>query len=132
MRSTNTNSGAPVTAIRNGDIDNNPVTERAAVRQPFGPTPGHPEYPCAHCIQSGAMAGAITAMLGTEDIPEVTLTSPSAPGVTHKYTNLRALNDEASAARIYAGFHYRFSIDPYGSAWISSDHRVRARGGTAA
>ena len=48
-------------------------------------------------------------MLGTEDIPEVTLTSPSAPGVTHKFTDLRALNEEASLARIYAGFHYRTS-----------------------
>jgi hypothetical protein len=39
------------------------------------------------------MAGAITALLGSEEIPEVTLTSPTAPGVTHKFTNLRALND---------------------------------------
>jgi hypothetical protein len=99
----------PITAIRNGDIDNNPATERVASWQPLGPTPTHPEYPCAHCIQSGSMAGAIAAMLGTEDIPEVTLTSPSAPGITHKFTNLRAMNDEASGARIYAGFHYRTS-----------------------
>lgn len=99
----------PITAIRNGDIDDNPATERVAAWQPLGSTPTHPEYPCAHCIQSGSMAGAIAAMLGSEDIPEVTLTSPSAPGVTHKYTNLRALSDEASGARIYAGFHYRFS-----------------------
>jgi hypothetical protein len=99
----------PITAIRNGDIDDNPATERVAAWQPLGSTPTHPEYPCAHCIQSGSMVGAIAAMLGSEDIPEVTLTSPSAPGVTHKYTNLRAINDEASGARIYAGFHYRFS-----------------------
>jgi PAP2 superfamily len=101
----------PITAIRNGDIDDNPATERVAAWQPLGPTPTHPEYPCAHCIQSGAMGGAIAAMLGTEDIPEVTLTSSSAPGVTHKFTNLRAMNDEASAARIYAGFHYRNSTE---------------------
>jgi hypothetical protein len=99
----------PITAIRNGDIDDNPATERVAAWQPLGSTPTHPEYPCAHCIQSGSMAGAIAAMLGSEDIPEVTLTSPSAPGVTHKFTNLRAISDEASSARIYAGFHYRFS-----------------------
>jgi PAP2 superfamily len=99
----------PVTAIRNGDIDNNPATERVPSWQPLDSTPMHPEYPCAHCILSGAMAGAITALLGTEDIPEVTLTSPTAPGVTHKFTNLRAINDEVSGARIYAGFHYRTS-----------------------
>ena len=75
----------PITAIRNGDIDDNPATERVATWQPIDITPLHPEYPCAHCIVTGAVAGAITAMLGTEQIPEVVMTSPSAPGVTHKY-----------------------------------------------
>jgi len=46
--------------------------------------------------------------LGRTD-PEVTMTSPTAPGVTHRWTNLRAYEDEISAARIAAGFHYRFS-----------------------
>jgi hypothetical protein len=34
---------------------------------------------------------------------------PSAPGVTHRYTNLKAYTDEVANARIYAGFHYRSS-----------------------
>jgi hypothetical protein len=99
----------PITAIRNGDIDDNPATERVATWQPIDITPLHPEYPCAHCIVTGAVAGAITAMLGTEQVPEVVMTSPSAPGVTHKYTNVRDFNNEASEARIAAGFHWRFS-----------------------
>jgi hypothetical protein len=100
---------APITAIRNGDIDGNAATEREATWQPIDNTPMHPEYPCAHCIVSSAVASAIEAMLGTADIPEVTMTSPTAPGVTHRWTNLRAYADEVSAARIAAGFHYRFS-----------------------
>jgi hypothetical protein len=48
-------------------------------------------------------------MLGTADIPEVAMTSPTAPGVTHRWMNLHAYADEVSAARIAAGFHYRFS-----------------------
>ena len=44
----------PVTAIRNGDIDDNPATERDAAWQPIDATPMHPEYPCAHCIESAA------------------------------------------------------------------------------
>jgi PAP2 superfamily len=99
----------PITAIRNGDIDGNAATEREATWQPIDNTPMHPEYPCAHCIVSSAVASAIEAMLGTADIPEVTMTSPTAPGVTHRWTNLRAYADEVSAARIAAGFHYRFS-----------------------
>jgi hypothetical protein len=99
----------PITAIRNGDIDGNPATEREATWQPIDNTPMHPEYPCAHCIVSSAVASAIEAMLGTADIPEVTMTSPTVPGVTHRWTNLRTYKDEVSAARIAAGFHYRFS-----------------------
>jgi hypothetical protein len=74
----------PITAIRNGDIDGNPATERVATWQPIDVTPMHPEYPCAHCITSSAIAAAIEAVLGTEEIPEITLTSAFAPGVTHR------------------------------------------------
>jgi hypothetical protein len=100
----------PITAIRNGDMDDNPATERDATWQPIDATPMHPEYPCAHCIVSGAVAAAIEAALGTAEIPEVSMTSPTAPGVTHRWTNIRAYNEEVSHARIWAGFHYRFSV----------------------
>jgi hypothetical protein len=99
----------PITAIRNGDIDGNPATERDATWQPIDNTPMHPEYPCAHCVQSATAASVIEALLGTADIPEVVLTSSTAPGVTHRFTNLRAFADEVASARIWAGFHYRFS-----------------------
>jgi hypothetical protein len=99
----------PVTAIRNGDIDDNPATEREATWQPFDSTPMHLEYPCAHCIQSGAAAGVIEAVLGSQEIPEVTMTSTTAPGVAHRWTNTAAYTEEVAHARIWAGFHYRFS-----------------------
>ena len=99
----------PITAIRNGDIDGNPATERVATWQPIDMTPMHPEYPCAHCITSSAIAAVIETVLGTEEIPEVALTSPYAPGVTHRFTDLRAYTEEVANARIYAGFHYRSS-----------------------
>lgn len=99
----------PITAIRNGDIDGNSATERAATWQPIDITPPHPEYPCAHCIGSGAEASAIAAILGTDEIPDVALTSPTMPGVVHRFTNLHAFNEEVSEARILAGFHWRFS-----------------------
>jgi hypothetical protein len=99
----------PITAIRNGDIDENPATERDPTWQPIDNTPMHPEYPCAHCITSSAVAAVVEAVLGSADIPEVTMTSPTAPGATHRWTNVWAYADEVAMARIYAGFHYRFS-----------------------
>jgi hypothetical protein len=94
----------PITAIRNGDIDDNPATEREATWQPIAPTPMHPEFPCAHCIQSGAVAGVVKAVLGTMEIPEIAVTSPTAPGVTHRWTNMTDFTEEIANARIWAGF----------------------------
>ncbi len=100
----------PVTAIRNGDADGNPATELDPTWQPIADTPMHPEYPCAHCILSASIASVAETLFGTADVPEIVLTSPTAPGVTHRYTNMRAFADEVAQARIWAGFHYRFSI----------------------
>jgi hypothetical protein len=99
----------PVTAIRNGDEDNNPATERDATWEPLGPTPMHPEYPCAHCIVAGSAGAVMQAFFGTGTLPEFTLTTPTAPGVTHRWTRLQDYIDEPSNARIWSGIHYRFS-----------------------
>jgi len=99
----------PVTAIRNGDIDNNPATERDAAWEPIDATPMHPEYPCAHCISSASLVGVMEVVFGTAEMPEVSIASPTAPGVVHRWTNVRAFSDEVSEARIWAGFHYRSS-----------------------
>lgn len=81
----------PVTAIRNGDIDGNPATDREPTWEPPGETPMHTEYPCAHCILSGSVAGVVKTTLGTNDIPGIAVTSPTAPGVTHDWTSMAAL-----------------------------------------
>ncbi len=99
----------PITAIRNGEVEANSATKRDATWQPIDNTPMHPEYPCAHCINAGAAAAVIEAVLGTKIIPEVSMTSATAPGVTHRWTGLDAFCEEVSNARIWAGFHYRFS-----------------------
>lgn len=98
----------PVTAIRNGDIDGNPDTEIDATWQPLDDTPMHPEYPCAHCILSATAAAVIESTGGLGDL-EISLTSPTAPGVTHRWTSLESFTLEVANARIWAGFHYRSS-----------------------
>jgi hypothetical protein len=100
----------PVTAIRNADQSGNPATPRDASWLPLGDTPMHPEYPCAHCITSAAVAAVLRGTVG-EDIGEITLTSPTAPGVVRRWTRLDDYRDEVSNARIWAGFHYRFSAE---------------------
>ena len=98
----------PLTAIRNADIIGNNATPREASWLPLADTPMHPEYPCAHCITSSAIGAVLTHVLG-DQIPEFSLTSTTAPGVTRKWKSIEEYNEEVAAARIYAGFHYRFS-----------------------
>jgi hypothetical protein len=100
----------PVTAIRNGDLGGIAGAAADASWMPLGETPMHPEYPCAHCITSAAIAAVLRGTVG-EDIGEITLTSPTAPGVTRRWTRLSDYSDEVSNARIWAGFHYRFSTE---------------------
>lgn len=97
----------PVTAIRNADRYDNPGTERDPAWQALDSTPMHPEYPCAHCVESGA-ARFVLESLG-EPLLELSLTSPTAPGVTHHWSDLNDLTTEVANARVWAGFHYRFS-----------------------
>jgi hypothetical protein len=98
----------PVTAIRNGDLDGNDATERDPAWEPFIPTPMHPEYPCAHCINAAAGASVLEAIFG-DAVPAFSIASPTAPGVTRKFTRLSDYANEAIDARAYDGVHYRTS-----------------------
>jgi len=100
----------PITAIRNADITQNAATPREESWLPLGDTPMHPEYPCAHCITSAAISTVLRNIVGDE-FGEFSLTSPTAPGVVRKWTRLQDYSDEVANARIYAGFHYRFSTE---------------------
>jgi hypothetical protein len=46
-----------------------------------------------------------------DEVGEITLTSSAAPGVTRRWTRLSDYVDEVSNARVWAGFHYRFSTE---------------------
>jgi PAP2 superfamily len=98
----------PITAIRNGDTHGNGAITRVADWEPLVDTPLHPEYPCAHCITSAAIAAVLEAEVGPT-FPEISMTSPGAPGVTRRWTSAKAFTDEVSMARIYGGIHYRTS-----------------------
>jgi hypothetical protein len=101
----------PFTAIRNGDIDGNDATERDASWSPLIDTPMHPEYPCAHCIVSGALGAVLAAEIGDGPSPTLRSRSPTAPGVEHSWINVDDFVAEVAVARIYDGVHYRNSTE---------------------
>ena len=101
----------PITAIRNGDRDDNPDTERDANWQPMIVTPVQPEYPCAHCIIAATIGAMIRAELGRDPVPPLSSKSNTAPGVTRHWTRTEEVVKEVSEARVWDGVHYRNSCE---------------------
>jgi len=102
----------PITAIRNGDVDGNDATERDASWTPFIDTPMHPEYPCAHCIVSGAVGTVLKAEIGSGSMPTLlTTTSNTAKGASRSWTKIDDFMQEVANGRIYDGVHYRNSTE---------------------
>jgi hypothetical protein len=97
----------PITAIRIGG--GNTATEREAGWTPFIVTPMHPEYPCAHCVESGALGAVIEAEVGKATMPVLWSTSPTADGARREWRNVAEFMEEVKMARIYDGVHYRNS-----------------------
>jgi PAP2 superfamily len=94
----------PVTAIRNAEGD-----AQDPNWLPFIDTPMHPEYPCAHCIISGALGAVLAAELGNGPVPTLSSTSYTANGATRTWVKVGDFVQEVAVARIYDGVHYRNS-----------------------
>jgi hypothetical protein len=99
----------PVTAVRNGDKDDNPSTERDAGWLPLIVTPIQPEYPCAHCMIASTIATMIRIDAGKDPLPALSSRSNTAPGVTRHWTRTEDIVEEVKNARIWDGVHYRNS-----------------------
>src|SRR6266404_4821664 len=101
----------PLTAIRNGDRDDNAATERDPGWLPLIVTPIQPEYPCAHCMIAATIATIIRIDVGTEPLPTLSTISNTLPGVTRHWTRTEDVVLEVSNARIWDGVHYRNSAE---------------------
>ncbi|NOT32719.1 MAG: vanadium-dependent haloperoxidase [Candidatus Eisenbacteria bacterium] len=96
----------PITATRNA-----PAGMREAGWEPFIDTPMHPEYPCAHCVISGALGAVLESDLAGAASPRLRSTSPTAPGVEREWATPAEFMKEVAEARIYDGVHYRNSAE---------------------
>jgi len=131
----------PITAIRNGDLDNNPATDVDPFWQPlldahpltaFKGTPAHPEYPSAHSSFSGAAAAILEAAFG--DDTTFSVTSEASPGTTRTFSSFSQAIAEIVDARVFGGIHFRTSClraDALGRAVAQyvSTHAFSRKGG---
>jgi hypothetical protein len=97
-----------------GYDDGNPATIEQTGWRPLLTTPNHPEYPCAHCVITSAMAEVFSTFLDTNQIDlELHGFDPAGPAgnlnALRHYDMPNDLRHEIIDARLWAGLHYRFS-----------------------
>jgi hypothetical protein len=106
-------SWRPRTAIPRADTDRNPDTEPDPAWTPLI-TVNHPEYPSAHAFITTANAEAIARFFGSSRI-EFRLTAdkafiPQLVRTERTYDNLSTMLRELYNARVWAGLHWRDSM----------------------
>ena len=99
----------PVTAIPRGDEDGNPRTASSPFT-PYIATPCFPGYPSAHGAGGGAAREVLERAYGRHGYL-ITMSHPNAPGIVIHYTDLRAITDDVSDARVFGGIHFRYDQD---------------------
>ena len=98
----------PITAIQEADSDGNPATAQDTDWVPLVATPPYPEYVSGYSGVTGAFSRALARTLGTSNL-DLTLISTAVPGVTRHYSSQHALAGDLISARVWLGFHFRFS-----------------------
>jgi hypothetical protein len=103
----------PIAAIRSAGEDR---------WSPLLPTPPHPEYPCAHCVQAAAQAVVLAEELNDSDMI-FTIRSSTIPAAAPRSVTLHDYVAQTVESRIYAGAHFRFST----KAGVSTGENVGRR-----
>ncbi len=105
-------SWRPVTAIRNGENDNNPLTAGDATWEPEMQTPPWPDYPSTHAAVGASGASIVEAVFGTAKVPFTMESVTALPEAkTRSYQDLNMAASHCALSRIMNGFHFRFATD---------------------
>ena len=102
-------SWRPIHAIQRADTDGNHHTVVDPAWQPLLATPNHPEYPSAHACHTTAIAESLESFFGPGRV-RFSLDS-LVTGETRHYKRFRQVVTEVNNARVWAGFHFRYSQD---------------------
>jgi hypothetical protein len=98
----------PITAIRNGDLDGNPATDREAGWVSLIEAPLHPEYPSAHSILAATVGTILQSEAGRQPV-QLSTSSPTAKVATRRWSAIEDFIQEVGMSRVYGGIHFRFS-----------------------
>jgi hypothetical protein len=109
----------PITAIRLGDTDGNPLTRADPTWTPLQPTYPMPDHDSGHAVQGGVAAEILKQVFGTDQI-SFTACSTTLPAgqncadpapVLRSYSSFSEAADENAVSRIYIGIHFRNAVE---------------------
>lgn len=113
----------PITAIRAGDTDENPLTTADPSWEPLLVTPPFPEYSSGHTTFTGAVTQVLADFYGTDRF--TFSMSSTFSGATRSYGRFSDVTKEVIDGRVWAGSHFR-TADAVGAAagnrighWVS-------------
>jgi hypothetical protein len=97
----------PVTAIRAGDTDGNPLTVGEPTWSPLWATPAFSSYTSGHATFSAAAAQVLDSVFGAH-FAFTDTGDPTEGLVPRHFTDFDQAAAEAAASRMYGGIHFRF------------------------
>lgn len=98
----------PISAIPDGELDDNPDTAEDDAWTPLLVTPPFPAYSSGHSTFSAASAEVLAAFFGTDSVSFSITGEGVGAGITRSFTSLLAAAQEAGQSRIYGGIHWQF------------------------
>lgn len=101
----------PVTAIRAGDTDGNDATIADPNWSSLLNTPANPDYTSTHSVLGGASAEVLRRFFNDDDVPFTTTSGVPFAGLTRSFTSFSQAAAENGESRIYAGIHFRSSVE---------------------
>ena len=99
----------PFHAIRRADTDGNHATTPDPTWTSFLVV-NHPEYPSGHSCLTGAVTTALEIYFDTDAVPLTISSTFAGAGPPRSYALLGDIRAEVSDARVWAGLHYRNSM----------------------
>jgi hypothetical protein len=97
----------PITAIRAGDTDGNPLTAGDTTWNSLFPAPEHPSYLSTHSIASGAASTVLAAWFGNEPFGGNQFCE-TLINTNRCYTSFSGMAEEGSMSRVWGGIHFSF------------------------
>jgi hypothetical protein len=99
----------PFHAIRRADTDGNRATTPDPTWTSFLVV-NHPEYPSGHSCLTGAVTQALEIYFGTDAVPLTISSTFAGAGPPRTYGLLSEIRAEVADARVWAGLHFRNSM----------------------